>query len=71
LDILFYDDCVVQEDAFVIPHPRLHQRAFVLVPLADIAPNLQHPTIQETIQTLLDSIGIEGIAQFHSSETIP
>jgi len=37
LDILLYDECVVQEPGLTIPHPRVHERAFVLVPLAEIA----------------------------------
>ena len=71
LDILFYDDCVLQEDDLVIPHPRLHQRAFVLAPLADIAPDLLHPTMQNTIQTLLESCGNEGVALFSTSAPSP
>lgn len=66
LDILFYDDCVVQEDELVIPHPRLHQRAFVLVPLVDLAPTFQHPILRCNIQTLLDALGSEGVAQLHT-----
>jgi len=71
LDILFYDDCVIRENVLVIPHLRLHQRAFVLVPLADIAPNLIHPTIQKTIQSLLDSCGREGVTLFRNSAPSP
>src|SRR5512141_2549794 len=40
IDILFYDNLILQTPNLVIPHPRLHDRGFVLVPLADIAPNL-------------------------------
>ena len=52
LDILIYGDLCVQTEKLVIPHPEMHLRGFVLVPLAEIAPNLVHPVFQESIQTL-------------------
>ena len=52
LDILIYGDMCLQTEKLVIPHPEMHRRGFVLVPLAEIAPNLVHPVFQETIQTL-------------------
>ena len=52
LDILIYGDVCVQTEKLVIPHPEMHLRGFVLVPLAEIAPNLVHPVFQESIQTL-------------------
>ena len=70
LDILFYDDCVIQEDQLIIPHPRLHLRAFVLVPLVELAPKLKHPKLGRTMQDLLHSLGREGVEQFHPSEFI-
>ena len=53
LDILIYGDMCLQTEKLVIPHPEMHLRGFVLVPLAEIAPNLMHPVLQENIQTLL------------------
>ncbi len=67
LDILFYDDLVLHEDQLIIPHPRLPQRAFVLVPLMDIAPDLQHPILGCTIKALLDTLDSEGVEPFHPS----
>ena len=52
LDILIYGNLCVQTEKLVIPHPEMHLRGFVLVPLAEIAPDLVHPVFQETIQTL-------------------
>ena len=56
LDILIYGDLCVQTEKLVIPHPEMHLRGFVLVPLAEIAPDLVHPVFQETIQTLLNRL---------------
>ncbi len=52
IDLLFYDDLVLETDALQLPHPWLHQRQFVLAPLAEIAPDLLHPTLHKSIQEL-------------------
>ena len=56
LDILIYGDLCIQIEKLVIPHPEMHLRGFVLVPLAEIAPDLVHPVFQESIQTLLNRL---------------
>ena len=61
LDILFYDDLVIESPPLVIPHPRLHERAFVLVPLSNVAPDLVHPVFHQKISALLTEIDTQGI----------
>lgn len=61
IDILFYDDLILESLKLILPHPRLHERAFVLVPLADIAPELQHPQLRKTVLELLAEIDRSGV----------
>lgn len=53
IDILTYGDSLVETTDLKIPHPQLHRRGFVLIPLAEIAPDLIHPSINKSIATLL------------------
>lgn len=55
IDILFVDEEIFYSDDLVIPHPRLHKRKFALLPLLEIAPTLQHPLLDCSVEELADS----------------
>ena len=56
LDLLDYDGLVHQDGAAVLPHPRLHERAFVLLPLRDVAPQWRHPTLGRSVAELVAAL---------------
>ena len=61
IDILFYDKLILADQELTIPHPRIAERAFVLAPLADIIPDFLHPQTGETIEEMLDRLGMAGV----------
>ena len=61
IDILFYGQRVIKGSKLRIPHPRLHERAFVLVPLKDIAPDFIHPILRLTVETMLSKLDVKGV----------
>lgn len=61
LDLLFFGDAEIDEPRLRVPHPRIPERSFVLVPLCDLAPDLVHPTLGEPVSVLLERLqGAEG-----------
>ncbi|HCM38326.1 MAG: 2-amino-4-hydroxy-6-hydroxymethyldihydropteridine pyrophosphokinase [Candidatus Gottesmanbacteria bacterium GW2011_GWB1_43_11] len=60
IDILFYNDRIIKQSDLEIPHPRLHQRDFVLVPLNELASDMMHPVFKKTIRQLLQAFPPEN-----------
>jgi 2-amino-4-hydroxy-6-hydroxymethyldihydropteridine diphosphokinase len=61
LDILFYDDLILDTPKLTIPHPHIAERAFVLVPLADLDPDLRHPITSLTVKEMLKNVRSDKI----------
>jgi 2-amino-4-hydroxy-6-hydroxymethyldihydropteridine diphosphokinase len=59
IDILYFDDLILSSEILIVPHPHIHKRMFVLVPLAEIAPAFVHPALQITNRELLEKCGDE------------
>ena len=56
LDILFYGDQVICEEGMVVPHPRLHERPFVLMPFCELAPEFIHPVFRKSVKELYGAV---------------
>ena len=61
LDLLLDGECVIDTPELVVPHPRMHERAFVLVPLERIAPDVVHPILKKTASELLAAVNRDGV----------
>jgi len=64
IDILFYDDLILETPSLTIPHPHLHERGFVLVPMMDIALDLMHPVIGKSVREMAALCNLGGIQKF-------
>jgi 2-amino-4-hydroxy-6-hydroxymethyldihydropteridine diphosphokinase len=64
IDILFYDDLILDTPSLVLPHPGLHERGFVLLPLMDIDPDLVHPVNKKSIREMVALSDVRGIEKF-------
>ena len=69
IDILLYGDCVIDIPQLTVPHPRMMERAFVLVPLAELAPFTTHPVSRRTIEDLQNAVdGLDGVQRWHQKK---
>ena len=66
LDIIFYDDIIINSSKLIIPHHRMHKRRFILKPICDIDPKLVHPVLKMDMQYLLDNLNDkeQGVLQY-------
>lgn len=63
IDLLFYDNLIIDDVYLTVPHPRLHERPFVLVPMADIAPDFVHPLYGMTVTQMAAAVDMVGVKQ--------
>ena len=63
LDLIAYHDEVIDRPSLIVPHPRMHERAFVLLPLQDVDPNWKHPIIDKTLAEMIDLIPADQLAR--------
>ncbi len=69
VDLLLYDNQLVHSDRLTIPHPQMHKRRFVLIPLAQIAPQLLHPLLKKSAPQLLESCEDKSTVRLYSEKT--
>ena len=67
IDILFFDDFCIENDDVIIPHPRLHERLFVLIPLMDVNPDVIHPLLKKTVRELYDAVQHEEMVTLYKN----
>jgi 2-amino-4-hydroxy-6-hydroxymethyldihydropteridine diphosphokinase len=67
IDILLFGDTILDTPALTVPHPAMHQRRFVLEPLAEIGPAVRHPVLKKTIRELLDALPAGQAVRKHQS----
>ncbi|MCK5783112.1 MAG: 2-amino-4-hydroxy-6-hydroxymethyldihydropteridine diphosphokinase [Desulfobacterales bacterium] len=60
LDIIFYNDSIIETAQLIVPHPRMHHREFVLRPISDLAPGLIHPVFKKSVRQLFEELSDES-----------
>ncbi len=68
LDLLLYDDLILDTDKLILPHPRMRARAFVLVPLAEIAPDWIEPVSGKVIAELVQDVNCSGVCRLSATD---
>jgi 2-amino-4-hydroxy-6-hydroxymethyldihydropteridine diphosphokinase len=71
LDLLLYGDCQRSTSELTLPHPRLHERAFVLMPLLELLPQWRHPVLGKTVRVLAAEQGSAGVRRFQTVDDAP
>ncbi len=71
LDLLLYDEAILEYENLVVPHPEMHRRGFVLVPLAELAPQVRHPRLGKTVVELLAELAPEARVALPLKGTLP
>jgi len=69
IDILLYEDLVIDEKSLKIPHPLMHERRFVLVPLCDIVPETVHPLLKKSFSSLLEACKDNSNVKLYNSQS--
>ena len=65
IDLLLYEDQIINERNLIVPHPLMHERKFVLVPLCQISPEMKHPVLKVTFASLLESCDDKGSCKIY------
>jgi len=69
-DVIFYNDIVIDTPSLIVPHPRLHEREFVLRPICDLAPDMIHPVLKKTAGQLLAALKAGGNHCIRMADTV-
>jgi GTP cyclohydrolase-4 len=71
IDILFYDEQIINSKELIIPHPRIEERAFVLIPLAELAPDMVNPANDKKVSEMLDNVeGRDGVSLWKERQNV-
>lgn len=71
LDLLLYDDLLLESERLTLPHPRMHERRFMLVPICDLMPDALHPRMRRSYRALLEALPPESIEPVSFALDVP